>query len=37
MGLKESHAFLAQRNGDLDPVFLQHELIRRWQKVVNDL
>jgi len=37
MCLKEVNALLAERNGDLHPVFFQHELIWRREKVVNDL
>jgi hypothetical protein len=36
MSFKKVHALLAQRQGDFDLVFLQHELIWRWQKIVND-
>lgn len=36
VGLEEIHAFFAQGYGDLDAVFLQHELIRRRKKIVDD-
>jgi hypothetical protein len=37
MGLEEVNASLAQRNGDLDSVLFQHELIRGWEKIFDDL